>query len=138
MKKTTEKANWTIPKACELLGLNPSQLQKWLRLGYIKPAEPSPVKGLPNRFSYNDLVKLSILKLLGERRMLGTPGNEVAGYLVGGIHDISRYGDVLRIGPDPGGVSWSEKSDRSPAEDEPLAISINLALIRRQIDKKMK
>ena len=114
-----------------------SQVHKWIRQGYIVAAESAPAKGRPNRFSFDDLLRLSLLKLLGEHRMLGPESNrQVAGYLVGGLKHASLIREALTIGPDPNGTAWDTRADGPPKGDERFVISINMGLIRRQIEEK--
>ena len=128
------KPVWTMPKACELTGVNISQCHKWIREGYLKPAEQSPAKGRPNRFSFFDLIKLSVFKKLGEFRMLSVGA---VAPLLGGL-DFSKehYKKTLCIGPDPNSnTAWETKTDSNPRPDEEVVFTINIELIRDRLLK---
>jgi hypothetical protein len=132
-----DKPKWTLPQACEIVEVNQSQLHKWLRENILEPAEKAPAKGRPNKFSYNDLTKLAVLKILGKHRFLESKKDRAAGFLVGNTN-FSKVGQILSIGPVPESkTAWENKLRNSPVGDEEFVLSINVDIIRRKIDQKI-
>ena len=137
MRTKNDEPQFTTPQVLEAVGLKKSRLHKYLREGYLTPAEPSPGSGLPNRFSTNDCIRLSILKIFSERRLLGSKDSKVAGYLVGGLRDNFLSKEVLYIGPEAESTAWSTKLDGVPKGADPMIIAINLSLIRRNLRERL-
>ncbi|MET0151247.1 MAG: MerR family transcriptional regulator [Candidatus Binatia bacterium] len=61
-------AGFPSASACRIVGITPRQVQYWDEIGLVKPsARPAAGRGTRRRYSFLDLVRLSVVRALIER-----------------------------------------------------------------------
>jgi len=128
-----DKPKYYLKQAAMLTETESTWIHELIRKNYFRPTQPAEGRGKPNLFSYNDLVKLEVLKVLGKLNLLKT-----AAVTVVKDADINRTGRYYCIGP-PGGneTKWVRKFDTKPLNDDHI-LSFNLDRIKRKLNFRMK
>ena len=128
-----DKPKYSLKSAASLTDTETTWIHELIRKGYFLPSQPAAGRGKPNLFSYNDLLKLEILKVLGKLTLLkSTAANLIKN------SDLNKSGRYFCIGPasDPDGL-WERKIDPKPMRED-YTLSFNVERLKMRLDRKLK
>lgn len=132
-KSGPDKPKFYLKQAAILTDTESTWIHELIRKDYFQPAQPAEGRGKFNLFSFNDLVKLEVLKVLGRLNLLKT-----AAVAVVKDTDINKTGRYYSMGPpDVNESKWVRKLDPKPINDDYI-LSFNLDRIKRKLNLRMK
>jgi hypothetical protein len=132
-KSGPDKPKYYLKQAAMLTDTESTWIHELIRKNYFQPIQPAEGRGKPNLFSFNDLVKLEVLKVLGKLNLLKT-----AAVAVVKDTDINKTGRYYSMGPPDGNhAKWVRKFDPKPINDD-YTLSFNLDRIKRKLNLRMK
>ena len=103
-----DKPRFYLKKAAILTETESTWIHELIRKDYFQPTQPAEGRGKPNLFSFNDLVKLEVLKVLGKLNLLKT-----AAVAVVKDTDMNKTGRYYSMGPPDGNHTTPPKSKTS-------------------------
>lgn len=128
-----DKPRFSLRQAADLTDTESTWIHELIRKEYFQPAQPATGRGNANILSFNDLLKLEMLKVLGKLNLLKT----VAATLIKDTN-LNKAGRYFCMGPssDPD-VQWERKLDPKPLNDNYM-LSFNLDRIKRKLSLRLK
>jgi hypothetical protein len=128
-----DKPKYSLKLAASLTNTEATWIHELIRKGYFLPSQPAVGRGKPNLFSYNDLLKLEILKVLGKLTLLkSTAANLIKN------SDLNKSGRYFCIGPASDPVElWERKIDPKPMRED-YTLSFNVERLKMRLDRKLK
>ncbi len=132
-KSGPDKPRFSLRQAAELTDTESTWIHELIRKEYFEPAQPATGRGTPNILSFNDLLKLEMLKVLGRLNLLKT----VAATLIKDT-DLNKSGRYFCMGPssEPD-AQWEKKLDPRPMNDNYM-LSFNLDRLKRILGLRLK
>lgn len=128
-----DKPRFYLKKAAILTETESTWIHELIRKDYFQPTQPAEGRGKPNLFSFNDLVKLEVLKVFGKLNLLKTAAIAVVKDM-----DVNKAGRYYSMGPPDGNhTKWVRKFDTKPINDDYI-LSFNIDRIKRKLNLRMK
>lgn len=128
-----DKPRYSLKLAAKMTDTETTWIHELIRKGYFLPAQPAVGRGRLNLFSYNDLVKLEMLKVLGKLTLLKT----TAANLIKDT-DLNKTGKHFCMGPTAApDERWEKKIDPKPMREDYI-LCFNLQRLKMRVKQKLR